>query len=56
MTDHVTLYGPQATTRFTCPYLVPFQHELSKKKKNNYGKITEISASFTFLNLPMEQR
>jgi hypothetical protein len=27
-----------------------------KKKKKNYGKITEISASLAFLTLPMEQR
>jgi hypothetical protein len=26
------------------------------KEKNNYGKITEISASLPFLTLPMEKR
>jgi len=25
-------------------------------KKKNYGKITEISASFAFITLPMEER
>jgi len=30
MSDLVTRYGPQATTRFTCLVLVPFEHEPSK--------------------------
>jgi len=32
MSDLVTLYGPQATTRFTCLILVPFEHEPSKSE------------------------
>jgi len=30
MSDLVTRYGPQATTRFTCLVLVPFENEPSK--------------------------
>jgi hypothetical protein len=29
---------------------------VGKQRNKNNGKITEISASFTFLTLPMEQR
>jgi len=32
MSDHVTLYGPQATTSFTCLVLVPLEHEPSKSE------------------------
>ena len=32
MPDLVTRYGPQATTRFTCLVLVPFEHESSKSE------------------------
>jgi len=32
MSDLVTRYGPQATTRFTCLILVPFEHEPSKSE------------------------
>jgi len=30
VSDFVTRYGPQATTKFTCLVLVPFKHEPSK--------------------------
>jgi len=32
MSDLVTRYGPQATTRFTCLVLVPLEHEPSKSE------------------------
>jgi len=32
VSDLVTRYGPQATTRFTCLVLVPFEHEPSKSE------------------------
>ena len=32
MSDLVTPYDPQATTRFTCLVLVPFEHEPSKSE------------------------
>jgi hypothetical protein len=32
MSDLVTRYGPQATARFTCPVLVPFENEPSKSE------------------------
>ena len=62
MSDLVTRYDPQATTRFTSLVLVPFEHEPSKtkygkqRKKKKYRKIIEISASLTFLTLPMEKK
>ena len=61
LSDLMTRYGPQVTTIFTSLVLVPFKHEPSnqnvgKQRKKNYGTITEISASLTFLTLPMEQR
>jgi len=43
MSDLVTRYGPEVTTRFTCLVLVPFEHEPSKsespqKKKKELRK------------------
>jgi hypothetical protein len=32
MSDLITRYGQQATTRFICPVLVPFEHEPSKSE------------------------
>jgi len=32
MSDFVTHYGPQATTKFTCAVLVPFEHEPSESE------------------------
>jgi len=34
----------------------PLNHNVSKQRKNNYGKITEIAASLAFLAPPMEHR
>jgi len=33
----------------------PLNQNVSKQRKKNYAKITEISASLAFLVLPMEQ-
>jgi hypothetical protein len=33
MSDLVTRYGAQATTRFRCLVLVPFEHEHTKNRK-----------------------
>jgi hypothetical protein len=61
MSDLVTGYGPQATTRFTMPSFSPIQTQnlyirMSVNKEKELRKTTEISASLTFLTLPMEQR
>jgi len=34
----------------------PLNQNVGKQRKNNYGKITEMSVSLAFLALPMEQR
>jgi hypothetical protein len=33
----------------------PLNQDVNEQRKKNYGKITEISASLTFLALPVEQ-